>query len=108
MGAFSRFLRPKMKLFAVDSDAFWKLWLCQVYEEGFGRIFTIYASKSKRFAVELRRIFEVLRLQGSKKIFWVHFNDLCPKTKLFAVMFRRIRGLQKYFWVYFHDFCVKK
>jgi len=36
-----------MKLFAVDSDAFLKLWLCKVYEESFGRIITIYASKIK-------------------------------------------------------------
>jgi len=39
---------------------------------------------------------------------------LPPKTKLFAVKFRRIlevlclQGLQKNFWAYFHDFCVQK
>jgi len=43
MGAFSRFMRPKTKL----------------------------------FAVEFRRIFDVLYLQGLQKKFLAHFHDLC-------------------------------
>ena len=76
MGTFSRFLRPKMKLFAVDSDAFWKLWLCQVYEEGFGYIFTIYASK-----IEAVCCLEVLRIRGWQKDFWAYFHDFCVQKR---------------------------
>ena len=42
------------------------------------------------FAVRFRCIFEVLYLQGLRKKFWVPFHDLCLKTKLFDVKFRRI------------------
>jgi len=33
--------------------------------------------KMKLFAVQFRRILEVLCLQGLQKKFWAHFHDLC-------------------------------
>jgi len=81
LGAIPRFVRPKMKL----------------------------------FAVEFRRILEVLCLQVFKKKLWAQFHDLCvPQTKLFAVRFRCIldvlclQVLQKTFLVQFQDLCVQE
>jgi len=44
-----------------------------------GRIYTIYASKTKLFAMKFRRILEVLCLQVLQKRFWVQFHDLCEQ-----------------------------
>jgi len=81
MGVFSRFLRPKMKL----------------------------------FAVEFRRILEIVTLpEFMKKVLGAFSRFMRPKTQLFAVAFRRIlevlwlQGLQKKFWAHFHDLCVQK
>jgi len=52
----------------LSSDVFWKLSLCQVYEESFGCIFTIYASKNEAVCCEVQTHFEnVLCLQGLPK-----------------------------------------
>jgi len=95
----------------LSSDAFWKISLCEVYEESSGRIFTIYASKTE--AVKFRCILEVFALQASYKKLWAHFHDLCLKTKLFALKFRRIlevfcpQASQKMLWAQFHGLCVQ-
>jgi len=72
-------------------------------------------SKSETVHCELGRILEGLRLASFvKKVLGAIPRFLRPKTKLFAVEFRRIlevlclRGLQKKFWAQFHDFCVQK
>ena len=50
----------------------------------------------------------------TKKFLGAFSRFMCPKTKLFAVKFRRIldvvriQGLQKDFWAHFHHFCVQK
>ena len=112
LGAFSRLMLPKMKLFALEfrrilevfclrvlqkkfwaqfhdlfvhersclawnSDAFWKFLPCKLYKQSSGSVFSIYESKRKLFAVEFRRILEVLCLQGLQKKFWAQFHDLC-------------------------------
>jgi len=70
--------------------------------------------KTKLFAVELRRIPEVLCLQVLQKKFWAYFPRFArPKTNLFAVKLRRIlevlcQDLQKRLWVQFNDFCARK
>ena len=116
MGAFSRFMCPKMKLFPAkfrcilevftlrglwkkfwahyhdlcvkkrsclpwSSDAFCKFSPCKLYEESYGRIFTILRPIMKLFAVALRRILEVLRIQGWQKNVWVHFLKFSSKNK---------------------------
>ena len=91
MGAFSRFLRPKMKLFAVDSDAFWKLWLCQIYEEGFGRIFTIYVSENKAVRSEVQTHFgNSLPASFPEKVLGAIPRFVRPKRERFFVKFRHI------------------
>ena len=103
-----------------SSDALLTFSPCMLYIKCSGRIYTIYASKTKLFAMKFRRILEVLCLQVLQKRFWVQFHDLCeqkwsgthfgsfrlssfikkimgaiprfvrPKMKLFTVMFRYI------------------
>ena len=51
-----------------SSDAFCKFSPCKLYEESYGCIFTILRPIIKLFAVALRRILEVLRIQGLKKM----------------------------------------
>ena len=165
-------------------DAFWTFSPCKLHEESNRHIFRIFASnneavccwvqahfgssphsrftkkflvafsqflrpKTKVFAVEFRRILEVLCLQGLQKKLCAHIRDLCvqiwscflwnsdafrkfspcevckkvlgalsqrlrPKTKLLSLEFRRIlevhclQVLQKSFWEHIHDFCVQK
>jgi len=53
----------------------------EVYEKRYGRIFTIYASKTKLFSVKFRRMLEVLFLQGSQHKLWAHIYDLCVQKR---------------------------
>jgi len=73
------------------SDAFWKFSLCEVYEESFGRIFTIYASKNEAVSCEVQTHFGGFHLaRYTKKGSWRIITILRPKTKQFAVKFSRI------------------
>jgi len=75
----------------LSSDAFWKFSLCEVYEETFGRIFTIYASKIEAVSCEVQTHFGGFHLaRYIKKIHGALSRFLLPKTKQFAVKFRRI------------------
>ena len=67
----------KWSCFLRFSNAFRKLLPCEVYEKRFGRIITTFASKAKLFALEFRRILEILCMQGLQKKFWAYFHDLC-------------------------------
>jgi len=104
MGALSRLLRPKMKLFAVEFRRIWKFLPYEVYEESSWRIIMIYASKNG--SSPLARFTKIL---GA-----FYFHDLCPKTKLFAMTFRCIlkvlclQVLQKKLLVHYHDLCVQR
>jgi len=64
LGAFSRFMHPKMKLFPATFDGFWKFSPCKLYEKFLGAISRLMRPKKKQFAVKFRRILELLRLQG--------------------------------------------
>jgi len=150
LGAISRLMRPKMKLFAVkfrrilEVFAWWGLWrkfwahfhsLCvqkwscllrsyrrilkfspyEVYEESSWRIITIFASKHGGVCRDVETHFESSPLARVTKKFMGAFSRfMCPKTKLFAVNFRRIlevlcmQVLQKRFWVHYHYFFVQK
>ena len=116
VGAVPRFVRPRMKLFAVkfrriskvfclqglqeklwvqlhdlcvqkcsgllwSSDAFWKFLRCKLYKKVVGAFSRFMRRKMKLFAVEVRRILEVLCLQVLQKKFWVHLHDLCVQKR---------------------------
>jgi len=94
----------------LSSVAFWKLWLCLVYEESSWRIITIFASKNGAVCREVQSHFESSPLaRFTKKFLGAFSRFMCPKTKLFAVKFRRIlevlclQVLQKRFWAHIHD-----
>jgi len=71
--------------------------------------------KTWLFAVKLRSILEVIRLQGLQKEFWVHFYNLCVQKrsilrwssdafwKFFPWMVYK-----KKFWAHSHDLCMRK
>ena len=125
LGAFSRFMCPKMKLFAVkfrrilevfclqvlqkflahyhdlcvqkwsclllNSDAFLKFSLCEVYEENSGRIIMIFASTNKAVCCEVQAHFESsLPATFTEKVMGVFSRYMRPKMKLFPAKFKRI------------------
>ena len=82
LGAISRFMCPKTKLFAAKLDALWKYSASKVYRISSGRMFTVMHPKTKLFAVKLRRILEVLRLQGlQKKVLGAFSRFVCRANK---------------------------
>ena len=106
-------MRPKMKLFAVKFRRIWKFSPDEVYEESFGRIFTICASKNVAVSCEEQTHFSGFHLvRYITKVLCALSRFLRPQTKLFAMKFRRIldvfclKGLQKNIWAHFHDLCV--
>jgi len=112
LGTLSRFFRPKTELFAVNSDAFWKFSSCNVHKKISGRIFTIYVSENEAVCSEVHTHFgSSLPASFAEKVLGAYSWLMRPKTKLFAVKFRRIlkvlriQGLQHAFWVHF---CVQK
>ena len=124
-----------------ERDAFWKLSACKIYKNnsGFiftiytskneavcrevqtdfgsflhGRIFMIFASKLKLFPAKFRCNLEIFPLCGLGRNFCAFSWFLRPKTKLFAVKFKRIfevlhlQDLRKKFRAHFRDLCVQK
>jgi len=125
LGAFSQFLRPKTKLFAVkfrrilevlclqvlkkkfwaqfhdlcvqklscllwSSGAFWKFSACEFYRKSCGRNSTICASKNEAVCCEVQTHFESsLPASFKEKVLGAIPRFVHPKTKLFAVKFRR-------------------
>jgi len=75
----------------LSSDAFWKLLLCQIYEESFGRIITIYASRNEAVFCEVQTDFVSSPLaRFTEKVHGALSRFMRSKTKLFALEFRRI------------------
>jgi len=63
LGAFSRFLRPKVTCLPLGSDAFWMFSAGKVYSKKFWAQFhDLCFQKTKQFADEFRRILEVFAL----------------------------------------------
>jgi len=80
-----------------------------------GRIFKIFVSKNEGISHEVQMHFgSYLPASFSEKVLGAISRFVRPKTKQFAVKFRRIlkvlclQGLQKKFWAPFHDICVQK
>jgi len=76
LGAFSRFLRAKTKLFAVKSRSILEVFTLQVKKKDLGAFSRYLRPKTKVFSVKFRRLLEVFCLQVSQKKFWGQFHDL--------------------------------
>jgi len=75
----------------LSSDAFQKFSQNELYEKSSGRIFTIYASKNEAVCREVETHFGSYPLvRFTKKVLGARSRFMRPKTKLFAVKFRRI------------------
>jgi len=114
LGAISRFLRAKTKLLAVKSRRIFEVFTLQV-KKGSRRIFSIFASKNEGISREVQTHFgSTLPASFTEKVLGAISRVVRPKTKQFAVKFKRIlkssalQDLQKKFWTHFRDFCVQK
>jgi len=74
-----------------NSDAFWKFSACKFYRKSSGRNSTICASKNKAVCCEVQTYFgSSLPPRFTEKVLGAIPRFVRPKTKLFAVKFRRI------------------
>jgi len=74
-----------------NSDAFWKFSACEFYRKSCRRDSTIYASKSEAVCCEVQMHFGIsLPASFKEKVVSAIPRFVCPKTKLFALKFRRI------------------
>ena len=91
LGAISRFMRPKMKLLLLSSDAMWKFSPDEDYGKNFGRIFTTYVYRTEAVSCEVQTHFGGFHLaRYITKVLGALSRFLRPQTKLFAMKFRRI------------------
>ena len=73
----------------LSSDIFSKFLLCEVSEESFWCIFTIYATKNEAVFCEVQTDFESsLPANFAEKVPGAYSQFLHPKMKLFAMRFR--------------------
>jgi len=98
-----------------NSDAYWKFSTCNFYRKSCGSNFTICASKNEAVCREIQtHSGSSLPASFTEKVVGAIPRFVRPKTKLFAVKFRRIsevlrlQDLQRKFWARFHDVCVQK
>jgi len=81
----------KLSCLRWSSDAFWKFSACKVYRKSFGRNSTICVSKNEAVYCEVQTDFKSsLPVSFTDKVVGAILQFVCPKTKLFAVKFRRI------------------
>ena len=104
----------KWSCLLLSSDAFSKFSLCEVCEGSFGRICTIYTSKSEAVFCEVQTDFGTsLPARFTEKGHVAFSRFMRTKTGLFDVQFRRtlevftLRGLWRKFWAHFHDLCIQ-
>jgi len=105
----------KWSCFLWSSDSFWKFSPYKLYKKSSGRIFPVCASKNEAVCREVQMHSGTsLPASFTEKVVGVNPRFMRPKTKLFAVKFRRILEvlclwvLQKKLWAQFHDLCVQK
>jgi len=98
-----------------NSDAFWKFSPFKLCKKSSGLIFTICAYKNEAVCREIQTHFESsLPASFTEKVVGAIPQFVHPKTKLFAVKFRRIledlclQDLQKKLWAQFHNLCIQK
>jgi len=114
-GAFSRSMRPKMKLCAVKFKRILEALRLRGLQKMSGRIFTIYMLKNEAVCREVHTHFaSSLPARFTEKLLGAFSRFMRPKTKRFAVEFRRILkvfalwGLWRKFLAHYHDFCDQK
>ena len=91
VGAIPRFVRPKTKLFAIKFRHILEFFACKICRKSCGGNSTICASKNEAVCCEFQTQFGSFRLASFvKKVLGAFSQFMCPKTKLFAVKFRRI------------------
>jgi len=91
MGAFSRFMRPKTKLFAVKFRRILKFSACELKKKSCGCNSTICASKNEADYCEIQTYSgNSLPARFTEKGLGAIPRFVRPKTKLFVVKFRRI------------------
>jgi len=102
LGAISLFMRPKTNLFDMKLRRILEVFALPSAWKGFGRNFTIYASKNEAVSREIQTYFgRFLSASFAENVLGAISRVMRPKTKLFAVKLRRIlevlrlHGLQK-------------
>jgi len=91
LGAFSRVLHAKTKLLAVKSRRTVEVLTLQVKKKSSGRTFSIFASKNEGICCEVQTHFgSSLPASFTEKVLGAISRIVRPKTKQFAVKFRRI------------------
>jgi len=81
LGALSRILRPKTKLFALEFRSILEILRLQFCRKVFGRIFTIFASKSAAVCREVQTHFGSSPHSRFTKDSWAHFHDFCVEKR---------------------------
>jgi len=82
LGAFSQFVRPKTKLFALKFRRILEVLCLQgLQKKVLGAISRYMCPKTQRFAVKFRRILDVFALHALYKMFWANFHDLCIQKR---------------------------
>jgi len=82
MGEISRLCVWKRSCLLRSWDGFWNFSPCKLYKTFLCAFSRFFRPQTKQFAVKLRRILEVLCLQGLRRKFCTNFHDLCaPKRR---------------------------
>jgi len=71
LGAISRFMCPKTKLFPVKFRRMWEVFGLQVLQKKFWAQFSIYVYKNKAVSREIQTYVTVFSLQVLQRKFWV-------------------------------------
>jgi len=111
---FSDLCVQKRSCLSWNSDAFWKFSACKMYRKNCGLSSTSCASKNEAVCREIQMHSGSSLPARFKEVVGALPRFVRPKTKLFALKFRRIlevfchQDLQKTLWAQFHDLCVQK
>jgi len=82
LGEYSRFMRPKTKLFAVEFRCILEVLCLQgLHKKISGRIFTIYVSKNEVVSCEVQTHFGRFHLTRFIKKFWAHYHGVCVQKR---------------------------
>jgi len=98
----------------ISSDAFWKFSADEVYEESFGHIFTIYASKNEAVSCKVQTHFGsfhlaryVTKVLGTLSRFLLPQTNVCHEVQTDFGSFLHANFIQK-LHAHFLDFCIQK
>ena len=116
LGALSRFVCPKTKMFAMKFRCILEVLRLQGLQKNFGRTFKICVSKNEDVChdMKFRCILEVLRLQGSQKNFGCTFKIYASNNEAIFCEVQSHFGsfplarFTKKFLAHFQEICVQK